>query len=116
MKHRGIFQRRECQCNSARACFGENKSFRCKFGNMFRTHFEGKVTLLKFVHSKPCVFAKSVVSHFCGKNLTDECIGHFFLTDTFASIASAWIRPCGACRPCVETDLTATEKSATDGN
>ena len=48
MKHRGIFERRECQCiNSARACFWENKSFRCKFGNMFRTHFEGKVTLLK---------------------------------------------------------------------
>ena len=28
-----------------------------------------------------------------GKNLTDECIGNFFLTDAFASIASARIRP-----------------------
>ena len=37
-----------------------------KFGNMFRTraHFEEKVTLLKFVHFKPCVFAKSVVFHY----------------------------------------------------
>ena len=29
----------------------------------------------------------------CGKILTDECIGNIFLTDAFASIASAWIRP-----------------------
>ena len=49
-----------------------------KFGNMFRTHFEEKVTLLNFVHYRPCVFVKSVVSHFCGKNLTDKCIGMFF--------------------------------------
>ena len=34
----------------------------------------------------------------CFKNLTDASIGYFFLTDAFASIASAWIRPCpGIC-------------------
>ena len=54
----------KCQRNSARARFWENKLFRCKFENMFRPHFEEKLTLLKFVHYKPCVFAKSVVSHY----------------------------------------------------
>ena len=62
MKHCGIYQRRKCQRNSARARFWENKLFRCKFVNMFRPHFEEKLTLLKFVYYKPCVFAKSVVS------------------------------------------------------
>ena len=57
-------KRQQCQRNNARACFWENKSFRCKFGNMFRSHFEEKVTLLKFMHYKPRVFAKSVIFHY----------------------------------------------------
>ena len=40
-----------------------------------------------------CTSQKVVFLIICGKNLTDACIGHFFLTDAFASIASAWIRP-----------------------
>ena len=56
---------------------------------------EEKVTLLKRVHLKILVFEKKVLFLIiCGKNLTDACIGYIFLTDAFASIASAWIRPC----------------------
>ena len=59
---------------------------------MCRTHFEEKVTLSEFIG---CVFSQKVLFLIiCGKNLTDECIGNFFLTDAYASIASAWIRPC----------------------
>ena len=34
--HRGTYHGRECQHNSARACFWENISFRSNFGNIFR--------------------------------------------------------------------------------
>ena len=43
--------------------FGKNKSFRCKF-RMCCSHFKEKVTLLKFVHYMPCVFAKSDESYY----------------------------------------------------
>ena len=59
-----MYQRRKCQRNNARARFWENKLLRCKFVNMFRPHFDEKLTLLKFVYYKPCVFAQSVVSHY----------------------------------------------------
>ena len=40
---------------------------------MFRTHFEEKVTLLKFAHNESCVFAKMLIFIICGKNLIDAC-------------------------------------------
>ena len=94
MNHCGIYQRRECQRNSFRACFWENESFRCKFENMFCTHFEEKVILLKFVHYEH-VFSLKVLFFYYLRVKSDRWMyRHLFLTNAFASIASVWIRPC----------------------
>ena len=44
---RGICQSRECE-----RIFAGKKYFRCKFGNIFGTHFKEKATLLKLMHQK----------------------------------------------------------------
>ena len=70
--------------------------FQMKIWKYFPYSFRGKSNFVKICALyKACDFAKSVLLIICGKNLTDECIGNSFLTDAFASIASAWIRPWG---------------------
>ena len=55
----------------------------------------GKSNFVKMCTLKIFVFSQKVLFLIIfGKNLTDACIGYFFLTDAFAPIASAWIRPC----------------------
>ena len=48
----------ECQSNSSRACFWENKSFRYNLRICF------VLISRKILHYKPSVFAKSVVSYY----------------------------------------------------
>ena len=55
---------------------------------------EEKVTVKTCTLKNLCFRKKVLFLIICGKNLTDACIGYTFLTDAFASIASAWIRPC----------------------
>ena len=80
---RGIYQSRECERILVR------KIFQMQIWNMFSTHFKEKATLLKFMHRILVCSQKVVFLIICFRNLTDACIGYIFLTDAFASIASA---------------------------